>query len=116
MASLMVVGLFGSKGDADNAHHRLHTEGVAESAISEQVLHEISPPPHSMDAEFETLKADPFFWLLGNLRRDYARYIHNGETVVCVNVPSRQEADAIASILEMFEPVKVEYRPPEGAH
>ena len=116
MAGLTVVGLFGCKGDADNAHNRLHTEGVAESAISEQVLHEISPPPHSMDAEFETLKADPFFWFLGNLRRDYARYIHNGETVVCVNVPSREEATAIASILEMFEPVKVEFRQTDGTH
>lgn len=115
MASVMVVGLFGSKGDADNAHHRLHTEGVAESAITEQVMHEISPPPRSMDAEFASLKADPFFWFLGDLRRDYARYIHNGETVVCVNVPSREEADAIADIMEMFEPVKVELRQPESA-
>jgi len=116
MTGVMVVGLFGSKGDADNAHRRLHTEGVSESVITEQVLHEISPPPHSMDAELATLKADPFFWFLGDLRRDYARYIHNGETVVCVNVPSQEEASAIADILEMFEPTKVEFRDPDARH
>ncbi len=113
MAEVMVVGLFGSKGGADNAHHRLHTEGVAERDIVEKVLSEISPPPHSMDAEFEMLKLDPFFWFMGDLRRDYAGYIRNGETVLCVKVPSRKEATAVASILRMFEPMRVDVRRPD---
>lgn len=107
-----VVGLFGSKGGAENARHRLVTEGVAESDMTERVLSEISEPPPSMDAEFDTLKVDPFFWFMGDIRRDYAEYIRNGETVILVKVPSRQEADAVVAILEMFEPLRVDLRRP----
>ncbi len=108
MNGVMVVGLFGSKGDADNARHRLVSEGVAEDAIAEHVLSETASPPHSMDAELSTLQADPFFWFMGNLRQDYARYIHNGETAVLVRVPSRLKAEAITALLGMFDPLRVD--------
>ncbi len=35
-----------------------------------------------MDPELLTLSLDPFFWFLGDLKEDYAKYITNGESAV----------------------------------
>lgn len=115
MAGVTVVGLFGSKGGADNAYHRLQTEGIAASDMVEQVLSETSPPPATMEPEFQALSVDPFFWFMGDLTHDYAGYIRNGETVILVKAPTRRDATTIATILQLFDPLRVDFREERAA-
>lgn len=103
-----IVALFSSKGEAENAQHRLISEGAAARTVTLQVLKEIGPVPDSMDPEWTFLKLDPFFWFLGNLKEDYAQYIRNGETALSVEVRSDDEAEEVISILEAFQPIRVD--------
>ena len=72
-AQKFVVGLFESKGIAEDARNRLETEGVPASDISLKVLRERSPLPSTMEPEVEASFLSPV--ILGNFR-EIVRPIH----------------------------------------
>lgn len=111
MINQVVVGLFDSKGEADNAAHRLVSEGIPQSAVSVSVLRETGPVPKTMEPELDTKRMNPFDWLFGALGDDYLDEITNGESVVMVEVKTDPEADAATSILGMFEPKRIDLVP-----
>jgi hypothetical protein len=82
MASRLVVGLFHSSGIADDAVHRLMTEGVAPRDIARRVLKEVAPIPPILQSEIAALEVDPL--VLGNVRYPEAvRCDHNRNRAPC---------------------------------
>src|SRR5215831_19186330 len=73
MAPRIVAGLFQSEGIAEDAYHRLKTEGVPAVDIGRKVLKEIGRPPERMEPELEAGFLGPL--LLGNFRETFAPYI-----------------------------------------
>jgi hypothetical protein len=55
-----VVGLFESKGIAEDACHRLRYEGVPPADISLLLMHETAAVPAAMTPELAALEVDPF--------------------------------------------------------
>jgi hypothetical protein len=55
----LVVGLFHSSGIAEDAVHRLITEGIAPRDIARRVLKEVSPVPPVLQPELAALDVDP---------------------------------------------------------
>ena len=106
MAARLVVGLFPASGVALDAYHRLHTEGFPENRLAHRVLKEVGPPPMSVQAELQMLQIDPM--VLGDAQHTFARFIHNGETAVFVQVDTDEEAVAAADILTLYAPLAVE--------
>ncbi len=106
MATQLVVGLFPSSGIALDAYHRLRTEGFPPSRLAHRVLKEIGPPPPNVQSELEMLALDPL--VLGDVRRTFARFIHNGETVVFVSATDGAEAQSAADILRLYQPLAIE--------
>ena len=106
MAARIVVGLFESRGTAEDACNRLRTEGVPHSEIALHMLKEISPTPSTMRAELAALSVDPL--VLGNVRDTYAPYIRNGETVVLVRAANDADVEFATDTLRQYAPVKVE--------
>ena len=105
MAHKFVVGLFQSKGIAEDAINRLKYEGVAPGYISELVLHETAPPPPTVQMEIEALSVDPL--ILGNVRESYAPFIHNGETAIFVRAHSEEEVDLAIGTIRQYSPIKI---------
>jgi hypothetical protein len=110
MAAQIVVGLYESKGYAQDARNRLKTEGVPESDISLVVLHETGPVPSTMEPELAMMEADPL--ILGNVRETYARFIKNGETAVLVRAARDEDAQFATDVLSLFAPLVVEVLQP----
>ena len=106
MARQIVVGLYRSKGIAEDAVNRLRTEGVPDRAVSLALLKQTAPPPPTVQAELAALSADPM--ILGNVRDSYARFIRNGETVVLVHAEDADEAQLAADVLRLFDPLAVD--------
>lgn len=106
MATQLVVGLFPSSGIALDAYHRLRTEGFPPSRLAHRVLKEVGPPPPNVRIELEMLALDPL--VLGNVRRTFARFIRNGETVVFVSAADGDEAQSAGDILRLYQPLAVE--------
>jgi hypothetical protein len=105
MALKFVVGLFQSKGIAEDACNRLKYEGVPASDISLLLLHEVTPLPQAVSAEIEALSVDPL--MLGNVRKTYAPYIRNGETAVFVRTHSENEVDLAVATLRQYAPIRI---------
>jgi hypothetical protein len=106
VATRLVVGLFPASGVALDAYHRLQTEGFPQHRLAYRVLREIAPIPASVEAELQALQIDPM--VLGDARRSFARFIHNGETAVFVRVEDDGGAAAAADILKIFDPLAIE--------
>jgi hypothetical protein len=106
VAARLVVGLFPASGVALDAYHRLHTEGFPENRLAHRVLKEVGPPPMSVQAELQMLQIDPM--VLGDAQHTFARFIHNGETAVFVQVDTDEEAVAAADILTLYAPLAIE--------
>jgi hypothetical protein len=106
VAARLVIGLFPASGVALDACHRLHTEGFPQSRLAHRVLKEVGPVPVSVQAELEALQIDPM--VLGDARHTFARFIHNGETAVFVQVEDDDEAQAADEILQLYAPLAVE--------
>lgn len=102
----LVVGLYQSSGIALDAYHRLRTEGVAPNRVVHRVLREVGPVPDVLQPELQALQIDPM--VLGDARHTFARFIHNGETAVFVQVADDEEAAFAAGILKLYAPVAVE--------
>ncbi|MGE5268133.1 MAG: hypothetical protein ACM3JG_00530 [Thiohalocapsa sp.] len=106
MAHQFVVGLFTSKGIAEDACNRLKFEGVPAPNISLLLLHEVaSPVPATVRDELAGLSIDPL--IVGDVRDNYAPYIRNGETAVFVNTHSEAEEELAAGILKLYAPLRI---------
>src|SRR5215469_11260628 len=109
MASRIVAGLFQSAGIAEDACHRLKTEGVLAADISRKVLKEIGPPSETMEPELEAGFFGPF--LLENFRETFAPYIRNGETLVCVQAATDEQVEMAIDVLKLYTPIEVRVFP-----
>jgi hypothetical protein len=109
MASRIVVGLFQSEGIAEDARNRLVTEGVASSDIVLKVLQKIGPIPSVMKPELEADFLGSV--ILGNFREDFAHYIRNGETLVCVQASTDEAVELAVDTLKQYAPVEVKVVP-----
>jgi hypothetical protein len=105
MALKFVVGLFESKGIAEDAVHRLRHEGVPPAHISLLLMHETGPVPAAVTPELSALEVDPM--VVGNVRETYAPFIHNGETAVFVRTHGEDEVDLAVATIRLYAPVKI---------
>jgi hypothetical protein len=106
MAAEFVIGLFHSRGIAEDACNRLRTEGVPDRHVALRMLRETTEVPPVVDAELSALTVDPMIW--GNVRGNYVDYISNGETIVMVLTETPLEAEVATDVLKMFDPMVVE--------
>ena len=113
MAHKFVVGLFPSKGIAEDAINRLRYEGVPPEYISALLLRETAPPPPIVQTEIEALSIDPL--IVGNVRETYAPFIRNGETAIFVRAHSEEEIDLAVGTIRQYAPIKIKVvTPTEG--
>jgi len=108
MAGQLVVGLYESRGYAQDAHNRLHTEGMPWSDMALVVIHDIAPlPEHTLkEEELAALAVSPL--VLGDVENTFAQYIKNGETAVIVNAPTAIDVEFATDILSLYDPLAVE--------
>ena len=105
MALKFVVGMFESKGIAEDACNRLRAEGVPVENISLLLLHETAPLPAAVEPAIEALSVDPL--VVGNVRETFAPYIRNGETAVFVRTHSEAEIDAAVDTIRQYAPMRI---------
>lgn len=114
MAAQFVIGLYESRGYAQDARNRLHTEGVPLADLSLVVLRDIAPVPASAaETELAALAVSPL--ILGNVEETFARFIKNGETVVIVNAPTAADVAFARDILALYDPLAIELLEPRLA-
>jgi len=106
MAARIVVAIFESRGYAQDARNRLHTEGVAEGDMWVAVLREIAPVPDSTKSELAGLSIDPL--IVGDVEKNYAQYIRNGETAVLVRAETEADVQFAIDVMSLYAPVVVE--------
>jgi hypothetical protein len=100
-----VVGLFESKGIAEDAINRLRYEGVPEGNIFPMLIHETAPLPAAVSPAIEALSVDPL--VVGNVRETFAPFIRNGETAVFVRTHSEDETDLAVGTIRQYAPIKI---------
>ncbi|HTZ38284.1 MAG TPA: hypothetical protein VMB84_19830 [Stellaceae bacterium] len=105
-AQIVVVGIFESKGYAQDARNRLRTEGVPEANMALTVLREVAPVPETTRPELAALSIDPL--ILGDVEKSFARFIRNGETAVLVQVADEGEAQFASDIMSLYAPLAIE--------
>jgi len=105
MALKFVVGLFESKGIAEDAISRLRHEGVPTGSIFPMVIHEIAPSPAAVSPAIEALSVDPL--VVGDVRESYSSFIRNGETAVFVRALSEDEVDLAVATIRQYAPIKI---------
>jgi hypothetical protein len=106
MEAHLVVGLFPSSGIAQDARNRLKTEGVPATNIAVTVLNPTAPVLPTAAAELEALSVDPL--IFGNVRKTFAKFIRNGETVVSVRAVTDEEAEFATETLRQYSPIAIE--------
>jgi hypothetical protein len=109
MAAQVVVGLYESKGYAQDARNRLHTEGLPEADMMLVVLHEIDPVPSTLQSELAALSVDPL--ILGDVEKSFARFIRNGETALLVRAASDADVQFASEVMALFAPLAIEVLP-----
>jgi hypothetical protein len=109
MAARLVIGLFHSSGIAEDAVHRLITEGVAPQNIAHRVLKEVGPIPPTLQPELAALDVDPL--IIGNARESFARVIRNGETAVFVRALEDEQVEFASDVLKLYLPIAIEVVP-----
>lgn len=116
IATRLVIGLFRSSGIAEDAVHRLITEGVAPRDIARRVLKEVGPILPVLQPELAALEVDPL--VIGNAREGFARFIRNGETAVFVRAIDDEQVEFATDVLKLYLPLTIEVVPlsePPGA-
>jgi hypothetical protein len=108
-AARLVIGLFHSSGIAEDAVHRLITEGVAPRDIAHRVLKEAGPIPPVLQPELAALDVDPL--VVGNARQTFARFIRNGETAVFVRALDDEQIEFATGVLKLYLPIAIEVVP-----
>jgi hypothetical protein len=107
VAVQLVVGLYESKGYAQDARNRLHTEGVPYSETSLVVLRDTTPVPASTaETELAALAVSPL--VLGDVENTFARFIKNGETALIVSAETDIDVEFVTDILTLYDPLAVE--------
>jgi hypothetical protein len=107
MAGQLVVGLYESRGYAQDAHNRLHTEGMEWSEMALVVIHDTAAlPEHTREEESAALLVSPL--VLGDVENIFAQYIKNGETAVIVSAPTAVDVEFATDILSLYEPLAIE--------
>jgi hypothetical protein len=109
MVTRLVIGLFQSSGIAEDAVHRLITEGVAPRDIAHRVLKEIGPIPPVLQPELAALDVDPL--VVGNARQTFVRFIRNGETAVFVRALDDEQVEFATDVLKLYLPIAIEVVP-----
>src|SRR5215475_4903326 len=109
MAERLVIGLFYSSGIAEDAVHRLITEGIAARNIAHRVLKEAGPVPPTLQPELAALDVDPL--VIGNAQESFARFIRNGETAVFVRALRDEQVEFANDILKLYLPITIEVVP-----
>jgi len=104
-----VIGLFHSSGIAEDAVHRLITEGVVPRDIAHRVLKEAGPIPPVLQPELAALDLDPL--VIGNARQSFARFIRNGETAVLVRALDDEQVEFATDVLKLYLPIRIEVVP-----
>ena len=106
MALKFVVGLFESRGIAEDAVNRLKYESVPATNVFVLLMHETTAGvPAAMTPELAALEVDPF--VVGNVRETYAPFIHNGETAVFVRAHTEDEVDVAVATIRLYAPIKI---------
>ena len=108
-APRFVIGLFYSSGIAEDAVHRLITEGVSPSEIARRVLKEVGPIPPTSGPELAALDVDPL--VVGSARESFAQYIRNGETAVFVRALTDEQVEFAAEVIKQYVPITIEVVP-----
>lgn len=106
MPERLVVGLFHSSGIAEDAVHRLVTEGLPRRDVAWRVLKEVGPIPPTSEPELEALQVDPL--VIGNARETFATFIRNGETAVFVRAVTDDQVEFAIGVLKLYVPITVE--------
>ena len=106
MATQVVVALYESKGYAQDARNRLHTEGVSEDNYAHTQLKEIDLVASTSKAGLAVLSIDAL--VFGNIRDRFAKFIGNGETAVLVRAESDADATYASDVLRLFTPIAIE--------
>lgn len=108
MAVKFVVGLFPSKGIAEDTCNRLRTEGVPAQDVALLVLRQTAPAREveTVADEFEALAVDPL--VIGNARDDFAPYIRNGETALFVRAHSEADVELAAGTIRQYAPIRIQ--------
>jgi len=109
MPACLVIGLFHSSGIAEDAVHRLITEGVAPQNIAHRVLKEVGPILPTLQPELAALEVDPM--VIGNARDSFARFIRNGETAVFVRALDDEQVEFATDVLKLYLPIAIEVVP-----
>ena len=108
-ATRLVIGLFQSSGIAEDAVHRLITEGVAPRDIAHRVLKETGPVLPVLQPELAALDVDPL--VIGNARQSFARFIRNGETAVLVRALGDEHVEFATDVLKLYLPITIDVVP-----
>ena len=108
MAVKFVVGLFPSKGIAEDTCNRLRTEGVPARDIALLVLRQTAPTREveTVADELEALAVDPL--VIGNTSESFAPYVRNGETAVFVRAHSEADVELAAGTIRQYAPIRIE--------
>lgn len=109
MPERLVIGLFHSGGIADDAVHRLITEGYPRRDIARRVLKEVGPVPATSEPELEALQVDPL--VIGNARETFVRFIRNGETAVFVRAMTDEQVEFATDIMKLYVPITIDVVP-----
>jgi hypothetical protein len=109
IAPRLVVGLFHSSGIAEDAIHRLITEGIAPRDIAHRVLKEAGPIPPVLQPELAALDVDPL--VVGNARQSFVQFIRNGETAVFVRALNDRQVEFATDVLKLYLPITIEVIP-----
>ena len=107
--SRLVIGLFHSSGIAEDAVHRLITEGASPRDIAHRVLKAVGPIPPTMEPELAALDVDPL--VLGNARTSFAQFIRNGETAVFVRALTDVQVEFASDVLKLYVPITIQVVP-----
>ena len=105
-AARLVTGLYHSSGIAEDAVHRLITEGVAPRNIAHRVLKQVGPILPVLQPELAALEVDPL--VIGNARGSFARFIRNGETAVFVRALDDEQVEFATDVLKLYLPIAIE--------
>jgi hypothetical protein len=108
MAVKFVIGLFPSRGIAEDACNRLRTEGVPARNIALTVLRQTAPvrAVGTVQDELAALDVDPL--VVGNAWDGFAPYIRNGETAVFVRAYSEADVELAAGTIRQYAPIRIE--------
>ena len=107
MTAQMVVGLYESKGYAQDARNRLHTEGMPLSDMALVVIHDAAPVPEAVrEEELAALAVSPL--ILGEVEKTFASYLKNGETAVMVQVATPEDVEFVTDIMALYDPLAIE--------